>query len=284
MAIDTNFLDQLNKFSLVVNKRVTSTLSGAKKSIRLGRGLAFADHRAYSPGDDIRAIDWKVYARTDDLYVKNFEEEKNLTVHVILDSSNSMNFGDKVKKFEYASMLGIGFAYLALRENEKFQFATFSDKLDVFQPRKGMSQLVNMVYTLNNTKAKGVSNLRECVIQYKKLIGSRSLIIIISDFLVKLEDVLEMLYYLGDHEIKIVQVLDPIEKELKFDGDYTLKDSETTDSLRAYISQRMRIDYMKKLDNHCLKIHEMCIKLGIDYNLVTTDVPVFDSFYKILQG
>ena len=284
MAIDTNFLNQLNKFSLVVNKRVTSTLSGAKKSTRMGRGLAFADHRIYSPGDDIRAIDWKVYARTDDLYVKNFEEEKNLTVHVILDSSNSMNFGDKVKKFEYASMLGIGFAYLALRENEKFQFATFADKLDVFQPRKGMSQLVSMVYTLNTTKPKGISNLREAIFQYKKVIGSRALIVIISDYLVKLDDILESLYYLGDHEIKIVQIFDPVEKELKFEGDYTLKDSENTDSLRTFISQRLRLEYMGKLDGHCARIHEMCIKLGIGYYLVTTDTPVFDAFYKILQG
>lgn len=283
MAIETKFLDQLNKFSLVVRKRVTSTLSGAKKSIRLGRGLAFADHRIYSPGDDIRTIDWKVYARTDDLYVKNYEEEKNLTVHVILDASHSMNFGDRVKKFEYAAMLGIGFAYLALKENEKFQYAIFSDKIEIFQSRRGMSQLVSMLHNLNNAKTKGFSNLKDAVFQYKKVIGSKALVVIISDFLFKIEDIIETLFYLGDHEIKVVQVLDPVEKELRLEGDYTLKDSETTDSLRTFVSQSLRIEYMKRLDEHCARIHEACTKLDIDYYLVTTDTPVFDAFYRMLE-
>ncbi len=283
MAIETEFLDQLNKFSLVVRKRVTSTLSGAKKSIRMGRGLAFADHRIYAPGDDIRTIDWKVYAKTDDLYVKQFEEEKNLTVHVIIDASHSMNFGDKVKKFEYASMLGLGFAYLALKENEKFQYAIFSDKIEIFQPRRGMSQLVGMLHELNNTKTKGFSNLKEAVFQYKKVIGSKALIVIISDFLFKIEDIIETLFYLGNHEIKVVQVLDPVEKELKMEGDYTLKDSETNDSLRTFVSQRLRLDYMKRLDEHCSRIHEVCNKLDIEYYLVTTDTPIFDAFYGMLE-
>ena len=124
--IDTSFLDQLGRFSLVVRKRVTSSYTGPRKSIASGRGMAFKDHRIYAPGDDFRLIDWKVFARTDDLYIKNYEEERNLTVHVIVDHSASMNFGKTLSKFDYASMLGVGFAYLAMKENEKFQFSTFS--------------------------------------------------------------------------------------------------------------------------------------------------------------
>ncbi|MBI2546354.1 DUF58 domain-containing protein [Candidatus Woesearchaeota archaeon] len=282
MAIETDFLNQLNKFSLIVRKRVTSTLSGPKKSTRLGKGLAFADHRIYSPGDDIRNIDWKVYARTDDLYIKNYEEEKNLTVHVLIDSSDSMNFGDKVKKFDYAAMLGIGFAYLAARENEKVQYATFSEKIEILPAQRGVSQVMNMVYMLNNTKPKGPSNIKDSVFQYKKLIGSRALIVLISDFLFKTEDAIETLNYLGDHEIKVIHVLDPLEKELKFEGDYTLRDSETKDNLRVYISQRLRQGYIQKLDEHSRKLQEACIKLGISYHQVTTDTPLFDAFYTIL--
>ncbi|MCH8329680.1 MAG: DUF58 domain-containing protein [Nanoarchaeota archaeon] len=85
--ISTDFLDQLNRFHLAVKKRVTSTYTGPRKSIATGRGLTFKDHRIYSPGDDIRLIDWKVFARTDDLYIKTFEEERNLTAHIIMDSS-----------------------------------------------------------------------------------------------------------------------------------------------------------------------------------------------------
>src|SRR3989344_5929346 len=166
--INTQFLDQLKRFNLVVNKRVTSNLSGPRKSIAAGRGLTFKDYRIYAPGDDIRLIDWKVYARTDDLYIKAYEEERNLVVHIILDGSASMGFGKPVSKFDYASMIGVGFAYLALRDNEKFQFSTFADQLEIFQPRRGMSHLAAIVQHLNSIKPKGYSKLIDTVRQYKK--------------------------------------------------------------------------------------------------------------------
>ena len=118
--ITTEFLDELSRFNLVVQKRVTSNYIGPRKSIAAGRGLTFKEHRPYAPGDDIRLIDWKVFARTDDLHIKTFEEERNLTVHSIIDTSASMGFGKPVSKFDYAAMLGVGFGYLAMRENEKF--------------------------------------------------------------------------------------------------------------------------------------------------------------------
>src|SRR3972149_8491344 len=130
--ISTDFFEQLDRFHLVIKKRVTSSYMGPRKSVATGRGLMFKEHRIYSPGDDIRLIDWKVFARTDDLYIKTFEEERNLTVHIIMDASASMGFGKPVSKFDYAAMLGVGFAYLAMRDNEKFQFSTFSEGLDVF--------------------------------------------------------------------------------------------------------------------------------------------------------
>src|SRR3989338_6692961 len=121
--INTDFLNQLDRFHLVIKKRVTSNYIGPRRSVALGRGLTFKEHREYAPGDDIRLIDWKVFARTDDLHIKTFEEERNLTVHVIMDSSASMGFGKPVSKFDYAAMLGVGFAYLAMRDNEKFQIS-----------------------------------------------------------------------------------------------------------------------------------------------------------------
>ena len=124
--INTDFLNQLDRFHLVVKKRVTSNFVGPRKSVAAGRGLTFKDHRMYAPGDDIRLIDWKVFARTDDLYIKTFEEERNLTAHIIMDASASMGFGKPVSKFDYAAMLGVGLAYLAMRENERFQFSTFN--------------------------------------------------------------------------------------------------------------------------------------------------------------
>ncbi len=281
--INTDFLDQLDRFHLVVKKRVTSNYIGPRKSIATGRGLTFKDHRIYSPGEDIRLIDWKVFARTDDLYIKTFEEERNLTAHIIMDSSASMGFGRPISKFDYAAMLGVGFAYLAMRENEKFQFSTFAESLDVFQSRRGMSQLASMVFHLNNTKTQGLSKLLDAMVQYKKVIGSRSMLVLVSDFLVDIDEVTETLYTLGDHEIKVIQLLDPIEKNLKYSGDFKLVDSETQSRLRTYVSPRLRVEYQQMLDSHTAKIEETCNKLGIHFHQLTTDTPIFDAFYKVLE-
>ena len=282
--INTQFLDQLTRFNLVVNKRVTSTISGPRKSHAAGHGLTFKDYRIYAPGDDIRLIDWKVYARTDNLYLKVHEEEKNLTVHIIIDRSASMDFGKPISKFDYASMIGVGFAYLAMRENEKFQFSTFADSLEIFQPKRGMSHLAAMVHHLNSTKPKGYSKIADTIRQYRKVVGGKSMLVIASDFLVNIEEIREAFYLLGDHEIKIIQVLDRTEKELKMEGDMKLKDSETGGMLRTFVSPRMRMEYQQQLDAHCARIEEVCNKLGIQYNLAVTDTSIFDTFYKILNG
>jgi len=282
--INSSFLDQLSRFHLVINKRVTSTYTGSRKSRSAGRGLTFKDYRMYAPGDDIRLIDWKVFARTDHLYIKAYEEEKNLTVHIIIDCSASMGFGKPTSKFDYAAMLGVGFGYLAMRDNERFQYSTFADKLEVFQPRRGMSQLAAMIEHMNGIKTKGFSKMKDSIMQYKKVIGSRSLLVLISDFLLDINEVREALYLLGDQDIRIIQVLDRVEKNLSMEGDLKLIDSETSDNLRTFISPRLRMQYQQQLDDHCAKIEQLCSKLNIRYNLITTDMPVFDSFYKVIEG
>lgn len=284
MAIETSFLSELDRFNLVITKRVTSSFIGQRKSMAAGRGVMFKDYRIYAPGDDIRTIDWKVFARTDDLYVKTHEEERNLILHIIMDFSASMNFGKKMTKFDYASMLGVGFAYLAMKDNEKFQFCTFSDELSVFQPRRGMGQLISMVDHLNGLKTKGHSMLKDALVQYKKVIGSRALVFLISDFLIPIEEIREALYSLGKQEAKVIQVLDPQERELSMQGDFKLKDSETGEKMNVNISRRLTQQYEKLLDSHIANIQDTCNKLGFRFHSVTTDLPIFDAFFQILQG
>lgn len=281
--IDTSFLDQLGRFSLIVHKRVTSNYAGEKRSIAEGRGLVFKDHRMYARGDDIRQIDWKVYARTDDLYVKRYEEERNLSVHILIDSSASMGFGRRLKKFDYASMIGVGFAYLAMKDNSKFQFSTFSDQLESFRSRKGMNQLASMVFHLNNVKKEGHSNFYEAIAKYKKMIRSRSLIVILSDLLININEIKHALYMLGDHDIKVIQILDPVEMDFALEGDLKLHDSETKDMMKTHISPRLKMEYQKKMQQHVYEIKDTCTRLGIDFFSMTTDTPIFDAFYGILK-
>src|SRR3989344_8143180 len=100
--IDTNFLKLLDRFQLILKKKVTSNYSGARESPAFGRGLIFKDYKEYVPGDDFRLIDWKVYARTEKLNIKRFEDERNMTVRIVLDASASMSFGKGRNKFDYA--------------------------------------------------------------------------------------------------------------------------------------------------------------------------------------
>jgi len=281
--IDTSFLDALNRFSLVVNKRVTSSYTGERKSVFTGRGLTFKDHRIYVPGDDIRLIDWKVFARTDKLHVRQYEEERNLAVHIIIDSSASMDFGNRITKFDYAGMLGVGFAYLAMSSNEKFQFATFADDLEVFSPRKGMNQLAAMITHLNAKRPRGQSRLEWALKRYKKLINSKSYIVLLSDFLFDPKEIEQALYLLGNHEIKVIQVLDPTERNLAYEGDLKLIDSESNAMLRTFISPRLRSGYLDALEDHITKINGICNRLAIDFYSATTDKPPFDVFFNLLR-
>lgn len=280
--ITTEYLSSLDRFNLIMRKRVTSKYSGSRPSIMTGRGATIKDHRMYAAGDDFRLIDWKVYARTDNLYIKRHEEERNLVVHIIIDSSASMNYG-KPTKFDYAAMLGAGFAYIAMRGNEKFQYSTFSDTLRVFQPKRGMGHLANMVEVLNTTKPSGTSDFAKAMASYRKALGTRAIIIAISDCLFDPENIKEGMHMLGNNEIKLIQVLDPSERRLAIDGDVKLRDLETSELVHTYISPKLKSEYGRKLEAHMHELEKVSIALRSGFHMVTTDTPIFDAFYEILK-
>ncbi len=281
--MDLSFLKQLDKLSLVINKKVTSNFYGGRESKVSGKGLLFKDYRIYAPGDDIRAVDWKVYGKTDHLYVKLFEEERNLTAHIIIDFSSSMNFGKKIKKYEYAAMLGIGFAYMALKNNERFVLSTFSDKLELFRAKKGRKQLVASIDYLNRKKPEGGSNFERSISPYKKAINSKSLIVIISDFLYDTKEIRNVVDKFKDHELILIQVLDEMESKLDLQGEFKLKDMESSSMLRTFISPFLRSKYLDNLGSHSAKIKKICDEVGARYFFVDTGTPIFDNFYRILR-
>jgi len=280
--ITADFLAELDRFHLILNKRITSKYFGSRASTSQGRGALLKDHRVYAPGDDFRQIDWKIYARTDHLYIRRYEEERNMTVHVIIDDSASMNYG-KPKKFDYAAMLGVGFAYLALKDQERFRFATFSDDLDIFQSRKGLKHVAAMIDHLNKVKIKGKSEFLDAMSKYSKILGTKSLIIIISDFLFDVNEIKEGLLRLGRHDIKLIQVLDTSEKDLQISGDVKLQDAETEQVLRTYISPRLVSQYELKLGNHIAYLNKTCLDFRAEFYAATTATPLFDVFYNILS-
>ncbi len=280
--IKTDFLHHLNKFSLVINKRVVSNYAGLRSSSAHGAGLVLKDYIQYTPGDDFRRIDWRVFARTDKLFVKRYEEERNMTVHIIVDFSNSMNFGEKIRKWEYAGMLGLGFAYMALKDNEKFVLSTFSDSLHLFRPKRGRKNIAAIIDYLNSQKPNNSSKLYESISKYSRLIGSRALVVIISDFLYPVDEIKNALYHLKNSEIKLIQVLDPLETKLEIEGDYKLKDLETSSQMRVNIDPAFRRSYFGRLSDHQAQIKQVCDQVSAQFFIADTSQEIFDIFYKIL--
>ena len=280
--IRTDFLRQLDSFNLVIKKKIASSFTGERRAEQVGAGLIFRDYSNYMYGDDFKHIDWKVYGKTDRLYVKRYEEDRNLTVHVLVDFSGSMDFGSKIKKYEYASMIALGFSYIALKNNEKFVLAAFDDKLDFFRANKGRAQIASMLYYLNNKKPVCSTKFFESLVRYKQLIHSRSMVVIISDFFCDVSEIESILLKFKKNRIVLIQVLDTLEKKMNIEGDYDLVDLESSDRLHTFIDPFLRKKYFEQLEKHQADIRSICGEIKADFYVVNSDEDVFDVFYRIL--
>lgn len=264
----------------MVRKRVSTAYSGTRRSILRGRGMEPVSYREYTQGDDFKIIDWKVYGRTEKLFVKEFEEEKSLTTHILLDTSKSMDFR---KKFEYAAMMALGFAYLVTKDNEKFGVSTFAEEINITKPKRGRKYLSQTIDLLNSTTLQGKTRFDYCMEKYANIIKSRSLVIIVSDFMADLDAVRNAIFRLGNNELILIQVLDPVEKSLDLGGEAKLIDLETEKKLDIYTSPRLRDEYEKRLSEHISKIKEASLQVGADFHTFTTDKPVFDAIFEVIN-
>lgn len=281
--IETDFFEELDRFSFLMRKRVSTVYAGARRSIRYGKGIGIVGYREYMPGDDIKTIDWRLYARTEKLYIRQYEEEKSLTAHILLDASKSMEFkSGNLSKFDYAAMLATGFAYIVTKENEKFGISTFSEDVNIMPTKRGTAYLMGMIDYLNNLKLAGKTNLARCIEEYIKVITSKSLVIVISDFLDKIESINAAIYRLASHELILVQVLDKQEWDVELEGDVKLYDLETAKNIKTYVSPRFREEYLQRLREHIHAIAATCDRVGAEFYTFRTDKPIFDAFFEVM--
>ena len=186
MSIDPGFIDELERFAQSRDQRVTSRYQGEQRTRERGEGLTFADYRRYAPGDDTRRIDWKLFARTDELYVTEYEAERNRTLHVLLDSSGSMGFAGAgaPPQFELAAKLGIGYAYLAARAHDTFRFAVFDDRPErLDRGRSTRGEVLGLVDDLGAREPAGEGAFDDALEAYADRIDDRSLVLVLSDCL-----------------------------------------------------------------------------------------------------
>lgn len=284
MAIEIDFLRSLDRLQIILKKKIYADKQGGHSSSNYGEGLVFQDYKAYVPGDDFRNIDWTVYARTDKFYIKRFEEERNMTVHILVDSSASMDFGSgKNTKFEYAAEIGLGFAYMAYRNNERFLMNTFTDTVTQIRPGKGRNQLMDLFEHFQKDPVKGKSDFLQAMDEYKKRITTKSMIVIVSDFLYDPAELREVLARYRRSEVFVVQVLDVEERDLSIRGDVILEDAESDAKMRTFVSHRMKQNYQSKLDNHIMKLKDVCEENDASFISVSTNTPIFEAFYHMLK-
>jgi Uncharacterized conserved protein (some members contain a von Willebrand factor type A (vWA) domain) len=282
--IDLDFLRQLDRYNMAIRKRVSTVYAGNRPSTRIGKGIDTVGYREYYPGDEMKDIDWKAYSRTEKLYVRQFEEEKTLTAHILVDASKSMDFPDKaVKKYEFAAMMALGVAYTVSRKNDKFAVSTFSEDININAPKRGMRYLLELTERLAECPLEGVTDLDICTHKYEKLIKSRSLIVIISDFMDDISHIESSVLRLSGNDLVLIQILDPFEKSLPIKGDSRFFDMESGAEMKTYISKSFRDNYFKELEKHNAAIDKVCKKTGAKFYSFTTDSSVFESFLQIID-
>lgn len=248
--------------------------------MRFGHGISPVGYREYRKGDDFKLVDWKVYGRTEKLYIREHEEERSLVVHILLDGSASM---DCEGKFSFASRLAAGFAYLAAADNEKYAISLFCKKLYPGEPKRGRRSLFQSIEDLDAIKPHGTTSHKAVADQMDSLLKSTSLVVLISDLLGETEDVLYSIYRLAGHELVIIQVLAPSEMELDYKGDIKFMNPEGGEPVITRITEAERSEYLKKLSQHNHQIQEACTQVGADYFLFSSDRPVFDAFSEMLS-
>lgn len=283
--IDLEFIKQLKKLDLLAKKKIMSSYAGGQRSVKQGRGIEPVDYREYFPGDDPKFVDWKVYAKTEKLFIKRFEEDKSLTTHILVDASNSMNFGPgKYTKYDFAAMLAAGFAYLVTKENEKFAIGTFNTEIkEVMQPKRGKGQFFKSIDVLNSQDLGGLTNMDHVGDRYSDYIKTKSLIIVISDFLEPIDTIKSGLTHLAkkSKNMLVIHVADRAEKKLDWQGDMKLYDLETNEIKKLFFTPAMRTDYAVKYMAHVEKVRKTCDAVGADFFSVTSDEPLFDIFFQI---
>ena len=284
MAIDPEFLTELDRFDATIDRRSSALQRGEQRSTEIGEGLVFSDHRQYVRGDDTRLIDWTVYARSDELYIRQFETERNLTVHVLLDRSESMAFADR-SKFDFAGKIGLGYCYLFASEHNDFRLSAFGDRherLDSGASTTGA--LLPVIDRLNEVELRGQADVEAALSEYAETIASRSLVVIASDCLLEPEAFEAALGTLSDHTVVVVHTVAPEELSPPVDGETIFEGLETETSLRTYFSPRKQRRYKDRLESHWDAIESATVAQGGEYVRVTTDEPFYEAFERAWIG
>lgn len=284
-TIDTSFLTQLDRYAIPLSRRVTAVHTGSHQSTRTGAGLDIIDHRKYNQGDSLKRIDWNLYARTEKLYIRRFEEDKNLNMVILLDASSSMLFPDNTpNKFEYAATVAAGVSYIVMKHNDVYTIATFADDIDYTKSHKGRDDFLRTIDNLTQIPVSGTTKLADCADSIYPRIKSKSMVLIMSDFLDNLDSVQKAVNRLARHELVIVHIYDENEINLPESVDGTVKfiDSETGEEISFTVGAGFKKEYASEYSKHMAELEKIAYDFKIPYFRVSIKNEPFDTVLKII--
>lgn len=266
-------VSKLANMNLVARLVVEGFITGLHKSPYHGFSVEFAEHRQYMPGDDTRHIDWKVYAKTDRYYVKQFEEETNLKSYLLVDASASMGFAShKINKLQYATYLAAGLSYLMLKQRDSVGLITFDQKIRKFLPPRSVNTYLSLILQeLQRTKSRSKTNVSKTFHQLAERMHRRGLVIIFSDLLDDPHEVMAGLKHFRHkkHEVIVFHILDPFERNFDFTQDAVFQDMETGEKL-ATQPWHIRGEYRHLMSEFIDTYKKQCRENRIDYVLMDT--------------
>jgi len=260
-------------------------LAGRHPSHVRGASIEFHDYRQYVPGDDRALIDWRVYGRTDRYYLKTFEQETNMSCNILLDSSASMGFGDRISKLEYASFFTAAFCYLVIHGTDRVSLTLFDEKVrDFFPPGSTTMHLNRILNALEDNQPGQETSVATALNKCVPLFKQRGSIIVISDFLDEPAEVFHALspFLHRGFRIHLCQILDPYEIDLKPEGMTTFVDIESGKRVVAH-SGNIREGYRLALQRHNQGLRELAARRQVDFISVTTDTHYFELFDHLVR-
>ena len=283
--IDTSFLTRLDRYTLLLKKRVAAIHSGSHVSTMKGTGIELVDHRKYNLGDSLKDIDWNLYARTERLYVRRYEEDKTPNMVILLDASSSMVFPEATPtKFEYGATIAVGVSYVVMKYNDRYMISTFTDDVDYARARKGRNEFMRTIDSLSRISVSGETKLADCADSVYPRIKTKSMILIISDFLDNLDSIRYAVRRLSRHELVLVQLYDESEINLpeSVDGSIKFIDSEPGKELNIVVVPQFKKEYASEYSRHMEGLDKIAYDFQIPYFRVNVKNQPFDTVLRII--
>lgn len=272
-------VSKLASLPIIARTVVEGFITGLHKSPYKGFSVEFAEHREYVHGDDIRHLDWRVYARTDRYHIKQYEEETNLRTYLLLDTSNSMNFkSGTLSKLEYGCYLAASLAYLVIQQQDSAGIVLFDTQIRQYlSPKSSPTHLRQILVELDKTLAHGETEIGHSFHDLAEMLKRRGLIVVISDLLDESKNVIQGLIHFRHkrHEVVVFHVLDPFELEFPFEKLTQFVDMETDEKIQID-PRALRQEYLENFNAFLNSYKKAFSENDIDYQVLSTQTP-FDQ-------